>query len=209
MAITRSSISAAMTATQKTLAITSATGLPGVGISARSQIIRVDGESMKTIDGICQVSTGVITLMQRGAEGSTAVAHDILAPTLTTPTASDFSDFGVGVNVPIPPTLPRLSSIGQNGVIAVPVQDTVVLLTKATALASTTLADPPTDLDGVRLTLTSMVDTAHVVTTVNCFDGTSGAHTTLTFAAFIGASVTLMAAAGAWNVISNNQVTIT
>lgn len=85
----------------------------------------------------------------------------------------------------------------------------VAVLTKATAGAYT-LAAPAAALDGVELHITSATAAAHVVTATGLLeDGvTGGAKDTATFAAFIGASATLVAFDGAWHVKSLNAVTI-
>ena len=42
---------------------------------------------------------------------------------------------------------------GENGEIACPTRDTTIMLTKGSALATTTLADPPKDRDGLTVTV--------------------------------------------------------
>ena len=59
------------------------------------------------------------------------------------------------------------------------------------------------------MTFIGGTDFAHVVTTVAVHDGTTGAHTTLTSAAFIGSSITLVAFNSKWMVKSNNLFVIT
>lgn len=211
MALNTSSLAAALSATDTTLSITSATGLPAVGVSASSQLLLVDGEFMETIDGISQPVALTIKVRSRGCEGTSAVAHDILAPTTTSGTKSDFPILGKGANCPRPPYVDAMTSIGQNGVITVPVQNTTCLITKATALSSTTLAAPSKASNGVRLTITSITDAAHVITaTALINDGASGApEDTITFAAFAGASITLVACNGLWNMTAQTAATIT
>lgn len=83
------------------------------------------------------------------------------------------------------------------------------LITKATA-ASMTLAAPTIAQNGDILVITSQTAAAHTVTAVGLLgDGVSGSpHGTATYAAFIGASMTLMAANLVWNVIATTGVTI-
>lgn len=82
-------------------------------------------------------------------------------------------------------------------------------LTKGSAGAYT-LALPPADLDGQELIIVSKTAFAHVVTTpaAGIANGTTGAKTTLTFAAFVGASVTLVASNGQWAVLGVSNVTV-
>jgi hypothetical protein len=210
MALTRTSLSAACGASDLTLAITStAAGFPAVGAySSPTQMLQVDDEYM-----LIQVvpASGTVKVMQRGFNGSKAIAHDILAPVATSADPQDFVAVSTGAAANRPPWVDAVVTVGQNGVIAVPNRNTTYELIKATALASTTLAAPAKDQDGLRITLTSLTAAAHVITATSLLaDAVSGSpHTTATFAAFIGASLTLEAANGLWNVVASVGVTIT
>ncbi len=209
MALTRTSTSAAITANQVTnLGITSTTGFPAVGTVGTRQLMQIDGEFM-LVDQV--VASGVVNVLQRGYNGTAAVAHDILAPVITSSNPQDFVAVAVGAVDSRPPYVDDQFNVGQNGAIPVPVKNTTYLLTKATALASTTLAAPAKDQDGLRLVFTSATAAAHVITATTLLaDAVSGSpHTTATFAAFIGASLTVEAANGLWNVIASVGVTIT
>lgn len=89
-----------------------------------------------------------------------------------------------------------------------------VFLTKGSAaaitLAAPTSGAPGTGLDGTRISVISGSSFAHVITATSLIeDGTTGVpHTTATFAAFKGASITLEAKGGLWYVVANNAVTI-
>ena len=82
-----------------------------------------------------------------------------------------------------------------------------VVLTKGSA-AAMTLAAPTTD--GDRLVITAGSAFAHVVTATNLIaDGvTGGAKDTMTFAAFAGSSIDLLAYDGEWHVVAKNLVTV-
>lgn len=84
------------------------------------------------------------------------------------------------------------------------------LLTKA-GVNAMTLAAPPTSMNGQRVVIISTTANAHTVTATDLIhDGvTGGAKDLATFAAFPGASLELMAYAGAWYVVGTNAVTIT
>lgn len=84
----------------------------------------------------------------------------------------------------------------------------IAMLTKATAGAYT-LAAP--SADGNLLEIISTTAAAHVVTATGLVDDgvTGGSKTTMTFAAFAGASIRLRSYGGKWNVIAKNAVTIT
>lgn len=83
------------------------------------------------------------------------------------------------------------------------------VLTKA-GVGAYTLAAPVAADAGMILHIISGSANAHVVTATNLIDDgvTGGAKDTATFAAFVGASLTLMAYNLKWVVIANNNVTI-
>jgi hypothetical protein len=99
---------------------------------------------------------------------------------------------------------------GADATIAVPSRDALILLRKATAGAYT-LPAPSALQDGLTLTINADTAAAHVVTATTLIeDGvTGGAKTTATFAAFVGASMTLVAVRGKWHTVSLKAVTIT
>jgi len=210
MALTRTSLSAAATASATQLSITStSSGFPAVGaFSNPPYIMQVDSEYMLLVN---VPASGFANVAQRGYNGTIAMAHDILAPVSISASPGDFMATPWGAVDTRPPYDDDIVTVGQNGVIAVPTKNTTVLLTKATALASTTLAAPAKDQDGIRLVITSTTAAAHVVTAVGLLgDAVTGSpHGTATYAAFIGASLTLEAANSIWNVISSVGVTIT
>lgn len=210
MALSKTTLAAACGATDLTIAVTSATGFPAVGVVARSQRVQIDGEFCYTIDGIAQPATGTIKLRSRGADGSAATAHAILSQVATSATGTDWSNNPQGGDCSLPPYRALQITVGENGVIPVPIQDTVIFLNKATALASTTLAAPSADSNGVTIVITSTTAAAHVITATGLLaDGASGSpEDTATFAAFIGASMTLVVANGLYNVTALNGVTI-
>lgn len=98
-----------------------------------------------------------------------------------------------------------LATISGDG--AITIQNSIVTLTKGSAAAITLAA--PSSQDGTRITVMSNSDFAHVITVPSAIilDGTTGANTTATFAAFKGASITLVASGVTWLVESSNLVT--
>lgn len=197
MALTSTTITSDMTATALKAVVTSATGF------AANQIAKIDGEYVR----IVSVSGTSLTLAMRGYNGTAAVAHDLLSTITTTADNADWTGLQIGVSTDRAPFVDDVLSVGENGTIACPTRDTTIMLTKATALASSTLADPPKDRDGLTVTVTSATDAAHVITGTFA-DGTTGAHTTATFLAFNGASMILKAQQGTWNTVSLEGVTI-
>jgi hypothetical protein len=209
MALTRTSTSAAITANQVTnLGITSTTNFPAVGALSSRQLVMIDSEYMM-VDQV--VASGTINVLQRGYNGTIAVAHDILAPVVTSATAADWAAVPWGGLDSRPPYNEEQATVGQNGAIPIPVKNTTYLLTKATALSSTTLAAPAKDQDGLRVTFTSATAAAHVLTATSLFaDAVSGSpHSTATFAAYIGASLSVEAANGVWNIVNSTGITVT
>ena len=84
-----------------------------------------------------------------------------------------------------------------------------VIFTKAGVLAAT-LAAPTAGQAGTRMTFVAGTANAHTITATALLDDgvTGGSKTTATFAAFVGASLTLEAYNLKWVVVANNNVTI-
>jgi hypothetical protein len=199
MAITGTTLAAAIDANALTFNATSATGATVGGFA------KIDQEFMviTAIDGT------KISVRSRGDNGSTAVAHDILAA-LTFGLNSDLSSLPMYSTIPVDSDGEGLIYIGQNTAsLAVPNRDTTFVINKATALGSTTLANPSKSQDGLELQFVSNTDAAHVVTLVTSQDGTTGNHTTYTFAAFGGAGFRIKAVGGRWLTLASVAVTIT
>lgn len=199
MALTQTTLSAAIDANTLSLNATSATGATVGGFA------KVDQEFMV----ITAINGTKIDVRSRGDQGSLAVAHDVLAQ-LTFGLATDLSSLPLYSTIPVPNDETQYTVIGQNtAALAVPTRNTIFVINKATALATTTFANPSKSQDGLTITFVSNTDAAHVVTLVNSQDGTTGNHTTYTFAAFGGAAFTVVAVNGRWLTLSFNAVTIT
>lgn len=93
---------------------------------------------------------------------------------------------------------------------AITIASSTVVITKTGSLAALTLAAPSAAQNGTLLVVTSATAFAHTITATTLIDDgvTGGSKTTATFAAFAGASITLLAYEGKWLVISKNVVTI-
>jgi hypothetical protein len=209
MALTETTLAADIGPNDTIIKLTSTTGYPAVGAAqgGNNTRIQIDGEYMYHVETI---ASGTIRVRSRGADGTLAVAHDILA-NVSMGTPSDFAAYPAGAVNPRPPYYDDIVSVGEDGAISVPLKNTTIFLTKATALGTTTLAAPTAAQNGLRLTITSQTAAAHVITaTALVADGAAGSpEDTMTFAAQIGASVLLVASDGVWNVISLNGVTVT
>lgn len=210
MSLTRTSLAADCTASDTQLAITStSSGFPAVGVIASPPQLMLVGDEYMLVQSV--PASGYAKVMQRGYNGTVAKAHDILTPVVTSSDPQDFAAVPAGGVDSRPPYVDDVVAVGENGTIAVPTKNTVIQLTKATALASTTLGAPAKDQDGLKLTIVSLTAAAHVITATSLLaDGVSGSpHTTATWAAFIGASLTLVADNGLWSVVGAVGVTIT
>lgn len=91
----------------------------------------------------------------------------------------------------------------------IPILSGIVRLTKGSAAAMTLAA--PTDLqEGIELTVTSGSAFAHVITATGLLQNgvTGGPKNAATFAAFIGATITLLAVNRFWHVKSSTVVAV-
>jgi hypothetical protein len=179
MALTATTISAAITAMDNVIQVTS-----GTSVTA-GQIARIDNEYVK-IQGVNGTSISVM----RGVKGTKSLAHNALANFVHGPQA----DFPVEM-FPLPSTYTHSAS----GAIAV--APGFVKLTKA-GVGLMTLAAPTTAQSGLQITILTTTAQAHTVT------ATFAVGTVATFTAAIGNSITLVAIGGAWYVLYANGVTV-
>lgn len=214
MAITATALSADLGVNDVTMAVASGTGFPTVGtVATPGYLVRIDKEYMLAKG---QPVSGTVTIARRGFNGTAAVAHDILAKVEVSASASDFNPNPPGSTVDLAAYLPVNDTIGESitytsaQIAAWGNQPRDIAITKATA-AAIVLVAPSKAQDGLRLQYTSLTNAAHVITATSLLgDGVTGApHTTATFAAFIGASITLEAQNGIWNVIAATQCPVT
>jgi hypothetical protein len=196
MALTRTTISAAVSADALIIPVTSATGF------AAGNFLRVDNEFMQVVS----VSGTNISVRSRGDFGSAAVAHNILAPA-TTGLTSDLPDFPVGQMAQVQPEGQTIVTASVDGALSIPNQNTLVLVQKA-GVCAMTLAAPTTAQDGLVLTILSATANAHTVTYTAGFYGDTTSSDVATFAAKVGASMTIQAQGGKWGVVSLANVTL-
>ena len=111
MALTATTLSAACTAADVSLAITStSSGFPAVGTYASpAQVLRVDGEDM-LIQVVPVANT--VKVMQRGYNGTVARAHEALSVVLTSSDPQDFNAPGSGADVNKPPYVDTAITLG-------------------------------------------------------------------------------------------------
>lgn len=213
MAITQTTLSTALAASGNTVVVASGTGFPAVGsIANPAYPMKIGNEYMYAV---AQPVAGTILVRGRGGRGGASVAHDLLSKVEVSATPSDFPNIPAGADNEIPPYVANQVTLGQDTTftsadVAAIVQSTVFPITKATACLITLVA-PSKAQDGLVLQFTSLTAAAHVITATTLLgDAVSGSpHTTATFAAFIGSTVTLQAQNGIYNVISSVGVTVT
>jgi hypothetical protein len=208
MALSNTTLAAALGLSDTVMSVTSGTGFPGVGVfpnGGYGQVAQVDGEMLFVVTAL---TTTLMKIRERGAGGTAAMAHDILAPVSTSAVHADFAAWPVGTAAQRPPQVDDMLTIGQNivgGTLVLPTKNTTYVITKATALASSTIPAPTVSQNGLRLTFTSQTAAAHVLTATALLNNglTGSPFTTATFAAFAGAGTTWIANNGLWNVIAS------
>jgi len=196
MALTRTTISAAVTADALIIPVTSATGF------AAGNFLRIDNEYMQVVS----VSGTNINVRSRGDYGSAALPHNILAPA-TTGLSSDLPDFPNGEVAQANPSGQAMVTASVDGALTIPNQDTVILVQKA-GVCAMTLAGPTTAQDGLQVTILSATANAHTVTYTAGFYGDTTSSDVATFAAKVGASMTIKAQGGKWGIVALANVTL-
>ncbi len=216
MAITQTALSADLSTTGLVMSVASGTGFPIAGGTTpqSSYVVRIDKEFMLAV---LQPVSGMITLAQRGYNGTAAAAHDILAKVEVSSAPSDYADPSPGNSVSLPPYLPSMQTIGEDRTFTATEtaawgnQPQNFAITKASAVALVFVA-PSKAQDGLIVTVTSLTDAIHVITATSLLAtaGASSPYTTATWAnAKAGGGIVLQAQNGLWNVLSTTNVTIT
>jgi len=199
MALTNTTLAAAVAFNDDTIKVTSTAGF------ADQQLIRVDNEFMAQAGA----AVGTTIKVRRGLEGTAVVAHGILADVVSGLTG-DFPAPPPGSPVPVQPNIIGRNTLGTDVTINtadLPKGDLTYVITKAAA-AAIVLSAPSKAQNGLRITFRSATAAAHTVTLAAGFYGDAGSSDIATFAAKVGASMTIEANAGGWGVIALGNVTI-
>ncbi len=216
MPITQTTLAADLSATGLTMKVTSgSSGFPTAGGNpvTPGYLCRIDKEYFLAVQ---QPVAGVIKIAQRGYNGTAAASHDILSYVEVSPLGSDFADPSPGNVVSLPPGLPSMQTIGENRtftsaeIAAWGNQPQNFVFTKGSA-ATVVLVAPSKAQDGLVLTFTSAVPYLNVITATALLanGATASPYTTATGAdSKIGASITLQAQNGLWNVVANVGFTL-
>lgn len=197
MALTSTTLAAAMPLNAVSFKPASSTG------AAAGMGCRIDSEYM-IITGVD--ASGFVTVRSRGNFGGAAVLHNSGA-SVAFFAESDMASFGPAEVIPTPNDDMDMMAYDADGAILITQRKTLVLLRKGSA-AAMTLAAPSKERNGTMVTILGMTDFAHVITAA-LYDGTTGASTTITTAAFRGSAVTLVAIDGVWYTVSNALTVIT
>jgi len=199
MAVTTTTLSSAMTLADDRAIVTSATGAT-VGAP-----VRIDQEYAVVV----KVTGTQISLRSRGDQGTAALAHNAGAPVaFSDGTAGDLADLPPTKTSAVYPGAPYDDTMayGADGAIAVPRKSCLCVITKATA-AALTLAAPSKADNGILVTILSQTAAAHTVTYTTGFYG-GATSDVATYAAAVGASMTLIAINGTWGVVALANVTL-
>lgn len=187
MALTVTTLNGAITKGAQKLVLTAFTN-PSTSPVGPTTLLLVDGEYMHVADATLSPTLSVT----RGAQGTSASAHNTLAPVVYGLT-SDFTqqvttDGVAGASV---------VSYGVSGAITVPINNCTIYLTKATA-AAMTLAGPASDQTNV-VTVVSLTAAAHTITYTAGFYQNTTSSDVVTFPTTSGACWTFQAKNGVWN----------
>ncbi len=205
MALTNTTTSAAVSATTLTIPVVSTSaGFPAVGVYSSRQLMRIDGEDM-LINYVPVANT--VKVLQRGYNGTAAVAHDTLAIVSTSSDVSDFLPVPVGAVNSRPPYVDDIVYLGQNTTFTAagtavgaatqpfPVKNTTYIITKASAasiiLIATGETTPTFSAASIGLMMTFIAGTAaaHTVTYGPGFDGDTTTSDVATCNSKVGAAL--------------------
>lgn len=190
MALAATTLASAKATNDVSIKLTSATG------AQPKYLALVDAEWMRVTSNLQTPVLGVVP----GYNGTPAGPHGVLAPVIYGP-SQDFVSAGI-----VPGTIPNSLSFGADGAITgpsgsgVPISNTIIWLTKATAGAYT-LAAPLIDQQNT-LTFVSTTAAAHTITYTAGFYGNTTTSDVATFPATINAMFTIRAQNGTWAPVS-------
>lgn len=200
MALTNTTISAAIGASDLTFNVTSTSSF------SLGKVLQLEQEFLGPITAI---NGTAVSVQRRGINGSAAVAHNILAPLSLFGLNTDFMTIAPGNLVEIPPTTDTLTTYGADGAITLPNKDTTIFITKATA-AALTLADPTVTMNGIKVLVQAQTAAAHTVSNSagSGYNGSGASADIATYGGGIGDSMYIVADNGKWNTVVLKNVTL-
>lgn len=198
MALTATTLSAAVAVNDNSIVVASATGF-----AAGSQVL-VDQENMQVAQNYV---SGTTIPVLRGRDGTATVAHKVTAPCIVE-LASDLSGPSATTTVQFPPVRARrIINYATAGAITLPApgEDMVAIIDGTSTLAMT-LANPTKDMDGSLLIIVANGKSASTVTYTAGFGNAGSSYDVITFQNAGQVSLPLIAANGIW-VALNTPVT--
>jgi hypothetical protein len=187
MALTLTTLAGAMSATQKTLRVASATGF------AVGQVAKVDSEEV-----LLQAQNPDQPLeftVSRGFNGTTAVAHNTGAP-IASGRGPDF-----------PGAVPQADGVPVYSYAAAgPITVAEGIHELGGAGTAMTLANPSVAQDGLKMTIVARAATGYVVTPASPFTGVL-AGASATFGGAIGDNMVIVARGGLWVTLAIANIT--
>lgn len=212
MALTRTTLTAPITASQLTFGVASTANanFPAVGAAPMGyQPLLVDDEMMFLVS---VPATNTVTVRMRGADGTNAGPHDLGSSVVTSPTPSDFPPIQPGQVILRPEYAPDIYTYGTTpAALAVPTEAYTIYYLASAAAGAFTLGAPSLALNGIILEITSQTGVAHVVTATGLYYSgllAGSPFTTATFSTGIGSSMMLVAQNGSWNVANASTTAV-
>jgi hypothetical protein len=212
MALRRTTLTSAITASQLTFGVANASSDAYPGINAAPlgyQPMLIDDEVMFLVS---VPAPNIITVRMRGSDGTEAVAHDIGSSVITSSQPYDFPALQPGMSTLRPVSAADVVTYGQTGVMTVPTEPMTIAYLAGTAAIAMTLGAPSLALNGIELQVTSQSAFGHTITVPGLtastglfYTGAAGSpYTIATFPAVAGAAINLIASNGAWNVVNSS-----
>ena len=198
MALTRTTLSAAVALGDRDIVVASATGI------VANDLVKVDEEFMQVLSTYV---SGTTIPVRRGQNGTAQVAHPTSAGVVHAAN-SDAEWGGTPAGVVVPYGLAgrrrRVLSYSATGAITLPAagEDMVAVLNGTTILAMT-IAAPTTDMDGSRLTIVGNGAAAHTLTFAGGISGAGGSYDVVTVNATAPVAVEVIAANALWMAVVN------
>ena len=195
MALTTTTLAAAVVVNQNFIVVASATGF------AAGNFVRIDGEDMLVQNSYV---SGVTIPVQRGVGGTQTSAHVITANVNTYLASDDTGPAAQGVTSMQYAGRPVLiQSITATSTLTLPpVGCDLRVILNGTSVITLTVPVPTKDMDGCMLTVLNNGVAAHVPTFTGGFGGVGAGYTALTVAAGAKLCIVCFAVNGAWNVVS-------
>lgn len=196
MALTTTTISAALGATDRSMTVASATGF------AAGYKFLIDGEAGE-VDKSYVSGTAIPIL--RGRDGTAQAAH-VVTSNVTVGTGADWANAAPGAvgGTTYFPSLPYyVLSMTTTGTVSLPTgRFMAAFILNGTSVITPTFPAPTKDQDGSIVFIASNGVAAHVPTFTGGLNGVGSGYTALTGAAGAKVNLIVMAVNGAWNVFS-------